>query len=535
MKWLSFKSVSSAPSFVISWRELTIFSAYRMFLAIMLFAVFELRLPPVFLGEVNPDLYLTISQFYLFTALAWLVLSLNQWGRFSSQTQIQLISDIVFITLFVHTSGGLPTGLGTLLVVVVGAGAALIPGRMSVFIAAMATLSVLLEVSYTQITGDGVTKYSHAGMLGATFFVTALLAQTLSQKMKFSQVVAEQHAQNAAKSAALNEHIISSMQTGVLVVDEYGVVRLSNESARSLLGLNNASTGILLSDTVPALSKQLLMWRNHNESALQTVQIRPDLPEIHARAAELNNGETVIYLDNTSALAQQAQQLKLASLGRLTASIAHEVRNPLGAISHASELLAETHNGNESSTKLTDIIQRHSARVNGIIETILEMSRRKAVKPTLVALTPWLNKFVNEFCELKNIQAKEIELVIDCSLTSVNMDAEQLHQVMWNLVENAWHYSDSKFEMKPRIQIHLHQKNNEVMIDVMDNGRGVSEKMQLHLFEPFHSDRTGGTGLGLYLARELCQANGARLNYLPDQQQSCFRISFPLVNQRTLQ
>jgi len=535
MKWVGFWVTSSSSSLVVSWRELTLFSAYRMFLATTLFTAFYLKLPPSFLGEANPILYLTISPFYLIIALAWLVLSFNKWGDFTSQTQIQLISDIIFITLLVHTSGGLQTGLGTLLVVVVVAGGALIPGRMSFFIAAMATLSVLLEVSYTQITGDGVTKYSHAGMLGATFFVTALLAQTLSQKMKLSQVLVEQHAQNEAKSAALNEHIISSMQTGVLVVDEYGVVRLSNQSARSLLGLNHDSTGTSLSDTVPVLSKQLTMWRNHNEAGFETVQIRSDLPEIHARATVLNNGETLIYLDNTSALAQQAQQLKLASLGRLTASIAHEIRNPLGAISHASELLAEVHNNNDISTKLTDIIQRHSARVNGIIETILEMSRRKTVKPTHVALAPWLVRFITEFCEVKHIQQQDIKLVISSSSTSVNMDTEQLHQVMWNLVENAWHYSDQASLIGPRVQIDLYNQFNEVMLDVSDNGQGVSEKMQQHLFEPFHSDRIGGTGLGLYLARELCQVNGVRLNYLSGQAERCFRISFPFVNQRTLQ
>ena len=506
-----------------------------MFLAVMLFAAFYFKLPPSFLGEANPVLYLVISLLYLFVALVWLVLSFNKWGNFTSQTQIQLISDIVFITLLVHISGGLQTGLGTLLVVVVVTGGALTPGRISLFIAAIATLSVLLEVSYSQFTGDGVTKYGHAGMLGATFFVTALLAQTLSQKMKLSQVLVEQHAHNAAKSAALNEHIISSMQTGVLVVDEYGVVRLSNQSAMTLLGLNQASTGRSLADTVPALSKQLTMWRNHNEAAFETVQIRPDLPEIHARATVLKNGETLIYLDNTSALAQQAQQLKLASLGRLTASIAHEIRNPLGAISHASELLAEVHNTNEVSTKLTDIIQRHSARVNGIIETILEMSRRKVVKPTLVALAPWLENFITEFCEVKHIQQQDFKLMISSSLTNVNMDAEQLHQVMWNLLENAWHYSEQTSQLEQRVQIHLYHQYNEVLIDVSDNGKGVSAKMQQYLFEPFHSDRTGGTGLGLYLARELCQANGARLNYLPDQSERCFRISFPLVNQRTLQ
>lgn len=539
MESYGFKTTSPSYSLVGLWRELTIFSAYRLFLAVMLFLAFYLKLPPSFLGESDPAGYSTISQLYLLTAMVWLVFNIMKWRSFTSQTQVQLISDIIFITLLVHASGGLQTGLGTLLIVVVVAGAALNPGRMAVFIAAIATLSVLLEVSYTQITGDSITRYSHAGMLGVTFFVMALLAQILSQKMKNSQVMVEQHAQNAAKLAALNEYIISSMQTGVMVVDEFDVVRLSNQSANLLLGLERSSTGVFLgislAETVPALSKQLTRWRNHSDVVFETIQVRPDLPEIQARAAVLNNGETLIYVNNVSELAQQAQQLKLASLGRLTASIAHEIRNPLGAISHASELLAEAHNKNEESTKLTDIIQRQSVRVNGIIETILEMSRRKVVKPTLVVLIPWLEKFISEFCEIKSIEPHNIKLELPSSLTKINMDAEQLHQIMWNLVENAWHYADQTTSIKPYVTVHLYHQHAEITLDVKDNGQGVAEKMQPHLFEPFHSDRVGGTGLGLYLARELCQANGARLNYLPAQQQSCFRISFPFVNPRTLQ
>lgn len=532
MKWYDFWFASSAS--IVSWRELTIFSAFRLFLASTLFIVFYLRLPPTFLGEANPSLYLKISLFYVLIAGLWLLLSIKKLGRYASLTRMQLVIDIVIITLLTHISGGLQTGLGTLLVVVVIAGGALIPGRISAFIAAIAALSVLLEVSYSQILGDEITKYSHAGMLGATFFATAWLAQVLSIKMKVSQLLVEQHAENAAKSASLNEHIISSMQTGVLVVDEYGVVTLSNQSARLMLGLNMASTGIKLAESVPVLFQQLILWKNQNEAVFKTVQIESDLPEIHARAAMLKNGETLIYLDNTSALAQQAQQMKLASLGRLTASIAHEVRNPLGAISHASELLAEAHNNDEASTKLTDIIQRHSARVNGIIETILEMSRRKAVEPTLVALAPWFVKFKTEFCELKHIELDDFKLIIPSSVTTVHMDAGQLYQVMWNLLENAWHYSQPTSEVESRIQVNLYIRNNDVMIDISDNGQGVSEKMQQHLFEPFHSDRIGGTGLGLYLARQLCQANGAELSYLSDEQERYFRIRFPLQSQEIL-
>lgn len=514
-----------------SWRELTAYSIYRLFLAVALFSVFYFQLPPEFLGSSDPVLYGKISSLYLFTTVILIFFTYKKLGRFDLNTRLQLIIDIVFITFIINTSGGLQTGLGTLLVVVIVVGGALIPGRMSIFIASIATLSVLVEVAYSQFVGDGVTKYSHAGMLGATFFATALLSQILSQKMKTSEGLAEQRAEDVSKLAALNEHIISSMQTGIIVVDGAGRVTLSNESARKLLGVKLQQNNYGLKSFSSILVEQLAKWK-YGLMRFEPFQPSTNLPEVRARFSALESGETLIYLDNTSELAQQAQQLKLASLGRLTASIAHEIRNPLGAISHAGELLAENHINDKTTTKLTDIIQRHSARVNGIIDTVLHMSRRKSVDQTSVILALWLENFINEFCDIKGIDKQEIKLRIMSSLAKVSMDAEQLHQVMTNLLENAWEYSSPDSPSK-RIEIKLYSQDNEVIIDVFDNGDGVSVKMQDNLFEPFNSDRQGGTGLGLYLARELCQANAARLNYIASEQ--CFRLSFPIKKQEVLQ
>ncbi|RKZ98115.1 MAG: sensor histidine kinase [Gammaproteobacteria bacterium] len=517
-----------------SWRELTIFSAYRLFLAVMLFCVFFLNLPPEFLGEENPSLYSSTSLFYLLTAMVLMLFTSKHWGEFETQTKIQLIIDIAVITLIIHASGGLKTGLGSLLVVVVVAGGALMPGRLAIFFAAIATLAVLLEVTYSQITGDEVTRYSHAGMLGATFFATALLAQTLSKKINTSQKLADQRALDVTNMAMINEHIISRMQTGVLVVEPSGKIRLSNQSARDLLGVDGFEAKEALKHRIPELAQQHWSWKQHQANAFEPFQARADLPEVLATAILLDSGETVLYIENTSAMAQQVQQLKLASLGRLTASIAHEVRNPLGAISHAGELLAENANGDENTSKLTDIILRHSARVNGIIETILQMSRRKIVEPTVVVLATWLEQFVDEFCEYKHIDRSELNLSSTVPLAKVYIDPAQLHQIVWNLVENAWQYSDP-VQTLPRVEIKLSMQDTDVVIDIVDNGPGVSDTAMPQLFEPFNSERKGGTGLGLYLARELCQANGARLNYLPDiQGRSCFRISLPMERQESL-
>lgn len=510
-----------------SWRSLIAFSAYRLFLASVLFAVFYLDLPPDFLGKTRPGLYTLVSEFYLLTAIVILAFTIKRFGGFETQVKIQLSLDIVVITLIMNASGGLTTGLGSLLVVVVIAGSALMPGRMSAFFAALATLAVLLETSFSQVFGDVATKYSYAGLLGATFFATTLLTQLLSKKIESSQDLAERRAEDLANLAMLNEDIISRMETGVLVLTSSNHIRLSNSSARSLLGVEPITMGSAepLKYWLPTLEQQIQLWKS-SHSPFEPFQARADLPEVLISAIALSSGEIVLYINDTSAVSQQAQQLKLASLGQLTASIAHQVRNPLGAISHAGELLAEANAGNDTTQKLTGIIQRHSERVNTIIETILEMSRRKTIQPKRVDLSQWLMQFIAEFCEYRQIEAQEIILEINAENANVLIDPEQLHQVLANIMENAWYYSREPDVNKFRIKVNVAELDDNIVLDIIDNGPGVSEEMRNKLFEPFQTERTGGTGLGLYLAHELCQANAVRLSYLTEDEGSCFRMMF---------
>lgn len=517
-----------------SWRSLMVFAAYRLFLAAILLSVFYLELPPGFLGQSNTSLYSFVSQLYFVIAVGFLFMTVQRWIAFSTQTKLQLLIDIVIITLLIHASGGLKTSLGSLLVVVVVAGGVLMPGRLSVFIAAIATLSILLEAVASQVFVVGLTEYSDAGILGATFFATAILTQILSKKITLSQQLAEERAEDIVNLAMLNEHIISRMQTGVLVVNSEGQIQLSNKAARQLLAIDETNKTQSLKQCVPELGEQLWQWRQNISRPFIPFQARPDLPELAINVILLESGESVLYIENRAAISQQVQQLKLASLGQLTASIAHEVRNPLGAISHAGELLAEANNSQPETRKLTDIIQRHSGRVNTIIETILQMSRRKTVEPTVVVLASWMRQLITEFINYKQLSESDVLLTIKAPLATVYLDEEQLRQVLWNLLDNAWHYSKLVDE-EQRVQVILSVEAEEVLIDVIDNGPGVSDKILPVLFEPFQSERQGGTGLGLYLARELCQANGARLNYAFEPLgKSCFSLHIPLRKQENL-
>ncbi len=517
-----------------SWRSLTVFATYRFLLAAILLAAFHLELPPEFLGESSPEIYNITAQLYFLVAVGLLFITVQRFADLETQVKFQLVIDIVLITVLIHASGGLKTSLGSLLVVVVVAGSVLVPGRLSIFIAAIATLAVLSEAVYSELFSTGSTHYSSAGILGATFFATAVLTQILSRKIIESQALAEARAADIANLAMLNSHIISRMQTGVLVVDNVGNIQLSNHAARQLLALSEHPSSRVLTDNVPELGNQLRLWRRNISRPFTAFQAQNDLPQVAVNAVLLESGESVLYIENTSAVAQQAQQLKLASLGQLTASIAHEIRNPLSAINHAAELLSEGQQTEAEITKLTDIIQRHSGRVNTIIETILEMSRRKHIDPSVIVLSSWLQTLLTEYEETTSLTQHDIALDVKAPLATAYLDQEQLRQVIWNLLDNASHYATPNRD-GPCIVLRISQTGDEVQLDIIDNGPGVSKEMTSVLFEPFQSDRQGGTGLGLYLARELCQANGVRLNYIFDKVgKSCFSLHMPIKQQEGL-
>ena len=221
-------------------------------------------------------------------------------------------------------------------------------------------------------------------------------------------------------------------------------------------------------------------------------------------------------------MAQQAQQLKLASLGRLTASIAHEIRNPLGAISHASQLLAESRHLDKGDLRLTEIIEEQSKRVNTIVKNIMQLSRRDRAQPEDLFLRPWLDQFIQEFIHHEKIPAERIQVEITPPDLQIRFDPTQLHQILWNLCHNGIHHGAGRLVLRggsTRQPYHQY-------LDIMDDGDGIDAGMAHAIFEPFFTTANHGTGLGLYIAKELCESNQARLNYVPENEGTHFRITF---------
>jgi two-component system sensor histidine kinase PilS (NtrC family) len=224
---------------------------------------------------------------------------------------------------------------------------------------------------------------------------------------------------------------------------------------------------------------------------------------------------------------ERVQQGKLAALGRLSASIAHEIRNPVGAMSHAGQLLAESPNIGTDERRLTDIIRNNSERVSTIINNVLQLSRREATKPTRLTLDDWIEEFLSEFCETMQVSTSQIGLHENAINLEVRFDPSHLHQVVWNLCENAIKYGEPRGGISVEITLSRLNPSNRPYLEVADRGPGIEPQAVDRIFEPFFTGRKGGTGLGLFIARELCQLNRAILLYEPRPGDgSTFRIVF---------
>ncbi len=514
-------------------RTLRAFLLYRTVLAstFLLFAWSDTG--PAFLGRFAPRLFLTGS--LLYTAIALLQGLMSYAGRLPVHAQALLAAaiDIALLTLLMETSGGVETGLGMLLSVSIAAVGGLVPGRVALLLAAVATLSVMGAQVHAELAGlFPNTAYTHAGVLGAAYFAIAILAQVLSERLRRSEQLATRRGLDLANLAELNDYIIQQMQTGVVVLDSRHRIRLLNGAAWQLLGTPDGCRGEAVSVTAPGLARQLARWSGgdpaHGES-FRALAHGKDLRAAFAPIGDRGEGGVLVFLEDAARLHEQAQGLKLASLGRLTASIAHEIRNPLGAIGHAGQLLAESTDLPAGDLRLIQIIRTNTGRVNDIIENVLQLSRRDRSHPELIELKPWLLRLAGEIAQRHGLAADQLHLDVVPPDAHVSVDPGQLRQILVNLCENAVHHFDRALpELRVRIVGGLIREAGGPVLDICDNGPGIPPQAVRQIFEPFFTTRASGTGLGLYIARELSESNGVRLEHLPTPVEgTCFRMLFP--------
>ncbi len=517
---------------------LGLYLAYRVLLSVLLATLSLADIGPSTLGALDPGL--TDVTLALFLALSVFSLILHYLRLLPSDSQVLLavVIDIAAVTFLMHTSGGVQSGLGLLMAVSIAMASLSTGGRRALLSAALATLALMAEHLYSQFTGSALTSgYTHVGLIGAAFFALAGLAHQLSARVRASEQLAVQRGVDLANLAELNEYVIQHMQTGILVVDRQLQIRLMNEAAWYQLNMPDADSGSPLRAACAPLQPLLIEWLRHGTppATFRPVSGGRDLQAQFTRLGDQGDLGVLIFLEDTAEVVERAQQLKLASLGRLTASIAHEIRNPLGAISHAAQLLMESDKLDDTDRRMTDIVEQNARRVNTVIENVLRLSRRDPPRPKPIALDDWLADMAADFLAARRLSARQLHIDVDPAGTTVMADPTQMNQIVTALCDNAVsHFNGPPEQLRLRIAAGITAQSGGPYIDVIDNGPGIPAELVGKIFEPFFTTRNDGTGLGLYIAKELSEANQIRLEYLAVPTGGTgFRLGFPDPRQRT--
>ena len=514
----------------LNWRVLGLLNLYRILVPLMLLGLYSLPGARGIAVE-SPPLFFGAAIFYLCFGIASVILVRRRLANVNIQTVLQATVDLVVLLLLLHACGGVASGLGLLLLVPVGSLAFLLPPRSALFLAAIAIIAVLVHTIWQQLSGHtDITAYATAGLLGIVLFTVAAAASFVAIRMRESEDLVRQKDVDLANLAELSQYIVQHLRESLLVVDASDTIRLINESAAEILGDLDAVPGALVGEVSPRLLYSLTTWRQSGRNSPTSFVAADGARVIQPHFAPLGGaspGPTLIFLEDTSLLAERVQQSKLAALGRLSASIAHEIRNPVGAMSHAGQLLAESPAVGIEERRLTDIIRNNSERVSAIINNVLQLSRREATKPSRLLLGDWVDEFLDEFSETMQVPKSRIALTEEEDDLEVRIDPSHLHQIVWNLCDNSIKYGEAQGGISVEINLGRLSPSNRPYLEVADRGPGIEAQAVERIFEPFFTGRKGGTGLGLFIARELCQLNRATLLYEPrGGDGSVFRIVF---------
>ena len=509
-------------------RALHYLNAFRVLLAPALLALafssFALDLTPGYKLFLSQAAALT----YAGAAGVFVTVHLRRSTSAQELASFSLATDLIIVSIILHCFGGIESGLVILLLFTVGIAGLLLPLRTALLFASLVTIGLIIDAAVATRTSPVTSVAVQAGLYGIAAFVTALGCSLLGRWGREYQLLAERRGVDLANLEQINELIIHRMRSGVLVIDSACKIRQMNESAWYLLG-NPPVSERNLRVISPPLAERLDRWRSTGKTEdegllLQATQVAV-VPRMLAMPG-LDSEATLIFLEDTSVVSRRARDLAQASLARLSASIAHEIRNPLGALSHAAQLLGESDQLPVSDQKLVKMILNHSARMNDIVENVLKLSRRERARVEPVNLVTWTRRLANEFRRYHKLRDDQVKLEAPSAAIMVLIDPGQLTQAVWNLMENALKHARTG-ERTPVITLRVSpiRGHREMALDIIDDGPGIPLEKRSQIFEPFFTTHKQGSGLGLYLARQLCDANQAPLEYVQvPNAGACFRI-----------
>lgn len=515
-----------------------VYNIYRIVLPLVLLVTYISGPGITQLGALAPTLFVQVTAAYAIFGVAITFFTPASLRLLENPNILAstIVIDILAMTLIIYTSGGTTSGLGLLLIVTIASGSILIRGRISTFLAAIAALALIYSELYLSLLLDAPpNRFIETGILGTILFATSLYVQTVTDRIYKAALLADQQAGAIIDLEKLNNEIIQRMRTGVVVVNPEREIVSMNSAARMTLTplLKSIPAESSNRQILPeALSEQLNLWKINPKRQPQPITIPITNKQVQLNFALLKpekDSDILVFLEDNRQIVQRVRQMKLASLGRLTASIAHEVRNPLGAISHASQLLRESDSVSSADKRMIEIILDHCNRVNMIIEDVLDASRHDDTSAQRIALADWVKTFIENYRATHEL-CDEIELQVKAANLEINVISGQLEQVLNNLFDNGLRYSKKqtgKATLQVELGIDKRDGDDQPYLYVIDDGPGIDEEAEGRLFEPFHTTEPTGTGLGLYISKELCEANQSQLVYRKTKTgKSCFSIYF---------
>jgi two-component system, NtrC family, sensor histidine kinase PilS len=510
-------------------RILWIVGLYRAICAAMLLGA-ALLLDPAAINIARPNAFLTGTGLYFVFGLStfWWV----QQDRLPLPLPTMLFGllagDIFFLSLVMYAGGTFGAPLPILLFPQLAAAGWILRTQTAFFHAAFAAIALLGLDAYRawQGTVSGAQVFQ-TGIIGFGYFATVGIAVALGRYTKQSEDLAAQRGIDVANLEQVNRLIIQDMQDGVLVVDLNGVVRGHNAQVTRLLGgFGRMRGGMRLAEFSTTLHDYWRRWQEDFTEVLPPFKVEATQRLLRVRLVRIGtglNGGTLIYLEDLGRAQTEAQQMKLAAMGRLTASIAHEVRNPLSAINQAAQLLEEDGVVAPEGTRLLGMIRNNAKRIDRIVGEVLQLNRRDRQQPETVSFADFMRALTDEITQAENMPPGSVALQVPDDLLII-FDRGHLNQIVWNLIRNAWQHCQKR-EGSIRVVARAGYMGDAVICELMDDGPGIPAELRPQIFEPFFTTRPGGTGLGLYIARELADANGAALELLPKGPGAHFRMT----------
>ena len=542
MRDLSKLSESVAGSY---WNSLRFLAIARLLIAGILTAVVPAYVKRFEVGLLqNVALFFATAAIYVVFAFIALVVVIRLRRYFNVQLWIHVVMDLVFLAILVFAAGGPRSGFGLLMVAPIAGAAVLLSLRSSLFIAATSSI-ILLSQSLALSSREDASDpgFFAAAVTGVVLFSISAIVNRLASRLAIEENRAKRRGDDLRNQLLVNQLVIAELTDGVVIFSSDGKARVMNRAAHQMVGgqlsasaPTNPGMGSTLSGFLPSgpaweiIAEQLVQWQANEQSNAFSVdvslrsegnanaafgankRVRMRFLSTQAAVAEPGQGDVVLVMEDLNRIEDQAQQLKLASMGRLSASIAHEIRNPLGAIRHANSLLAESLAAEAipARLRLSGIVEDNTVRINRIIEDVLSIARRDRAAPEDIDIATFFESFLPEFTAQHKVKGDRLSLHVD-SIKPICFDENQLRQLMVNLLINALRYSS---DLAASVQIQWRDVGADGSeLSICDDGPGLPESMLPHLFEPFMTTESRGTGLGLYLARELCHANGATIRY----------------------